>query len=1840
MERSPFTLEVQVVSGSHLPIADAWKRSSDPYVELWIGDRQIGRTKTIYSNLNPTWNETFQCNLLHRQCNMELKVFDEDMADPDFLGSIKIEVNELPVNREVQIAYSVDVAEAFKKVATTQPKVKVGLQLKRNNNLILIVPQQQQQPEAMLKLEDKVASVASLSCEPVNAIVNDSAWNELPHPIRQTFLDLAIEGYSKDCDEPLIFDLLRDTKSLFDGQDLNTDKFIRRRELKIQNASELCFDDLQYSKRYHPLQNNTIELRYHSSRNLKKGRPNQSDDSYEFLLLHFPDRLTTWLWIKWLRAAYEIWRSRIVKAGRPEWTKVNSIQALGSVKSSDGRSCEGKLTLNLDKEYCIVCGDQVFGMGALDPFFAVAVDTWEPKAYCLEVELLSIQAGENAQRNSIRGTGDSSKPHHQMKNVLNVVTAISKSKEKHLSATFRVGNHQHRFPDVSASSPTNVIEPSSPADFLRQSMQVDYNSGDLKTFALNATQRSGSPMIMDLFVSRGYEGKEKIMGYQHVKVNSIMQSIGSFNTATTFNEWHEADIALSGSIGFEILIEKIKLLSASNIANVGRSRGNFVIKYNLTDQNGEALHEPRRCSPVEAGAEKEFPVSVQVLFNSEDPVDRALTVAFELMLETQSTVLSLGHAILPMEYFSLKGQSYTLPLRRTLSSSSHESVVNLFPEDALLRGELKVKVKKVSNEMPQDPDKQLSVRLRTRILESHLVNNFWFGESMIRRGLVNTSSSSPEMLMVAVVLSGLKVELLPSSSGLQSPLASSRRRAHSFNGGNDTVLIPWDSILDWNVLSPSILSVGCRVERGLISERSQRAVETVEIDIFISNCPSYTLHGFIAQRMMFHDYRDGIQDLISSQSIYGSSKPVFLTKRSDDKEEVFEESKGSKIFSVLNDEIEDVIHRIAAVQEELDCRFDKIREQEKIFLVSQLCRCRLYKAALLSAGLTSTYNFYDLEETQSLLDAELYRVYHFEREDVVTTANYRIQWLINLGRDNIIDSILSASKYFEEDKNYDIWIEGVKLISNGIFTELLNILLAIFNNTTENEVKGLKNKLTLLHTYFQCDNSLGEYLEKVLQPFHLQPSGAITLSSFVNQAIITSWYSAELSEEMKRSVDRVLDAWKDPEKNGSNLRSEYHHDLPWYPHQEPSKILYSFIPEDLISYLNNYIKQARFPRNELSPKLWPTLDKLESKVCVAYCNAFIFLAENYLSALKSKDLSNLADSEFSEYTTFLLSAINDCRRILYYDIVGLQLSSASRSENRMIKPKVDIKIVDPSVLILPEMKSLVSHTLETFEDIEAIASDQLCCMIARFVIFDYVKKPDLINGYHWLDACRPASTNSPTHDITCLYEIVDGMLEAVDDNSEFLMNCSWRILKHVFVNKILLLVFILFYQADKQQLELSPDDPLVTGISQAVAWLDSKLSAWVLKHTFGDEDQKENDILTMSFRILKLIPILLQESDPSCLVDALTQMQSIVKPLVFSDRFAVAVLLKACLKIRGIPLDSQEHAPSASPSPSPSPSITASSGKPDKSRNLSILAHGRRLLGSWATNPPSSSPKVDPRRSIRLSQCGLTDSVDDVTRKEQALKDTLSICLDDLLTVSGQNSKPREGALKIINTPISLVFSASSNLDGSLGGFLLSSLVNDLQQTDACEIQIGKLSRAGHVDFCSIGGSRLHNLLCTLRLRSSDSQDENKAAINRGIEPERFLLLRDLQVTNLFHLNFFHPPRPYFEISLGDWKQRTPNRPSAQSADWREEKPFLLPIYRQRSTATQELKISLFYEGVRCDHLVGSWHLPIDLHSPQAFQEKSFELNDVGQEAQRAAMKAKSEGRSLPVLSFTLLPSE
>jgi len=67
---------------------------SDPYVTIHVeddeGERELGRTKTIDNNDNPVWNEYFVIDI-HKLKRIWINVWDEDIATPDFIGSVDLD---------------------------------------------------------------------------------------------------------------------------------------------------------------------------------------------------------------------------------------------------------------------------------------------------------------------------------------------------------------------------------------------------------------------------------------------------------------------------------------------------------------------------------------------------------------------------------------------------------------------------------------------------------------------------------------------------------------------------------------------------------------------------------------------------------------------------------------------------------------------------------------------------------------------------------------------------------------------------------------------------------------------------------------------------------------------------------------------------------------------------------------------------------------------------------------------------------------------------------------------------------------------------------------------------------------------------------------------------------------------------------------------------------------------------------------------------------------------------------------------------------------------------------------------------------------------------------------------------------------------------------------------------------------------------------------------------------------------------------------------------------------------------------------------------------------------
>lgn len=66
---------------------------SDPFVIFKVNNKEIGKTKIIYKNLNPEWNESFKLNL-HPNDVIEFRLNDYDkFTFNDFMGTCILNVD-------------------------------------------------------------------------------------------------------------------------------------------------------------------------------------------------------------------------------------------------------------------------------------------------------------------------------------------------------------------------------------------------------------------------------------------------------------------------------------------------------------------------------------------------------------------------------------------------------------------------------------------------------------------------------------------------------------------------------------------------------------------------------------------------------------------------------------------------------------------------------------------------------------------------------------------------------------------------------------------------------------------------------------------------------------------------------------------------------------------------------------------------------------------------------------------------------------------------------------------------------------------------------------------------------------------------------------------------------------------------------------------------------------------------------------------------------------------------------------------------------------------------------------------------------------------------------------------------------------------------------------------------------------------------------------------------------------------------------------------------------------------------------------------------------------------
>ncbi|KAM9820973.1 multiple C2 and transmembrane domain-containing protein 1-like [Neosynchiropus ocellatus] len=98
-----FKLEVELKRGHNLAIRDRGG-SSDPYVKIKLGGKEVYRSRTINRNLNPVWDEKTTILVESLSEPLMVKVFDYDFAlHDDFMGAAMLQLDTLELHRMVPV---------------------------------------------------------------------------------------------------------------------------------------------------------------------------------------------------------------------------------------------------------------------------------------------------------------------------------------------------------------------------------------------------------------------------------------------------------------------------------------------------------------------------------------------------------------------------------------------------------------------------------------------------------------------------------------------------------------------------------------------------------------------------------------------------------------------------------------------------------------------------------------------------------------------------------------------------------------------------------------------------------------------------------------------------------------------------------------------------------------------------------------------------------------------------------------------------------------------------------------------------------------------------------------------------------------------------------------------------------------------------------------------------------------------------------------------------------------------------------------------------------------------------------------------------------------------------------------------------------------------------------------------------------------------------------------------------------------------------------------------------------------------------------------------------------
>lgn len=102
-----YLLTVNLKEGRNLVIRDRCG-TSDPYVKFKLDGKTFYKSKVVYKNLNPVWNESFSLPIKDLNQKLYIKVYDRDLTTDDFMGAASVLLSDLEMDKVNEMSLRLD----------------------------------------------------------------------------------------------------------------------------------------------------------------------------------------------------------------------------------------------------------------------------------------------------------------------------------------------------------------------------------------------------------------------------------------------------------------------------------------------------------------------------------------------------------------------------------------------------------------------------------------------------------------------------------------------------------------------------------------------------------------------------------------------------------------------------------------------------------------------------------------------------------------------------------------------------------------------------------------------------------------------------------------------------------------------------------------------------------------------------------------------------------------------------------------------------------------------------------------------------------------------------------------------------------------------------------------------------------------------------------------------------------------------------------------------------------------------------------------------------------------------------------------------------------------------------------------------------------------------------------------------------------------------------------------------------------------------------------------------------------------------------------------------------